>query len=679
MTRMHTALARIKSASRLSLVPLVPFLCLRVTIREVKNGGLRKRTSLDWINEELSKRPDDVGLLYSKGAYLAKTGEHKDAIDCFERITHLDPDHTKGWTAKAKAYFRIGEYEKSIESFDVLIDKNPESEKLWYEKGESLLKLGKFREANLCYDKAIELDQNYADAWCGKGNALKGLGKESPSGIGEGESDMWTKDDMFEGAFECFSKVLALNPQHHRARGSRGVLLCEMGNHEDGLRDIDRAVEGNPNLLEPLLEKARVLESKGLERDSHKIRERVLVPPDGEQAIEDIDELLWRSKAGMEIAQYEQAIQILDRVLAINPNHVRALLAKGDALSKLGSKEEALVYYDQALSHRPEMGEVWLLKGDIQRELGMVEESLLDYEQATSVSPSSTDAWFQRSMTLYSASKLRDALRSLLHVLRLDPSHPGAIGMKDKIESRLFDDIEALRRRTSKPESPDRLSFLQAATASPQYGESTHDELVNRGIRLFSQERYHEALTCFDGALSIDNSEYTVWEWKGDSLVKLNRYSEAIECYDHAVKLKHRRKEEDSASGEGAGERVRTGESDSLAFDNRGGPTTAEDSDAGQSHESARTENMAPTSPETEFLIDKQDWLILNSLLDTPKTVQEICAILQEEAATVFPRIEGLYKQGLLERRRPLLTLARGERRINLYLTNRTTYELLRI
>ncbi|MFQ6061430.1 MAG: hypothetical protein ACE5KV_09115, partial [Thermoplasmata archaeon] len=49
---------------------------LHVSVREVRKDDLRKKTPLEWYNQELARKPRDVGLLFAKGALLAKMGEH---------------------------------------------------------------------------------------------------------------------------------------------------------------------------------------------------------------------------------------------------------------------------------------------------------------------------------------------------------------------------------------------------------------------------------------------------------------------------------------------------------------------------------------------------------------------------------------------------------------------------
>jgi tetratricopeptide (TPR) repeat protein len=58
-----------------------------------------------------------------------------------------------------------------------------------------------------------------------------------------------------------------------------------------------------------------------------------------------------------------------------------------------------------------------------------------------------------------------------------------------------------------------------------------------KGIALNSLKRYEEAIGCWDKALKINPENEYAWCGKGDALYFLKRYEETIECYDKALKI----------------------------------------------------------------------------------------------------------------------------------------------
>jgi len=66
----------------------------------------------------------------------------------------------------------------------------------------------------------------------------------------------------------------------------------------------------------------------------------------------------------------------------------------------------------------------------------------------------------------------------------------------------------------------------------------THLVLLERGNELFDQQRYREALTCFERLAQSKSQDYLVWFKRGITLEHLGRYKEAVESYDRVVTLR---------------------------------------------------------------------------------------------------------------------------------------------
>lgn len=641
---------------------------------------------MEWYRAELIKKPKDVGLWYAKGALLTKQGDHADAIECFKKVTEYDPDHYKGWSAQASAYYRVGDFDKSIEALDILLDMDEENETLWYQKGEAFLKQGKYIEANACYEKALDLEPNYVDAWCGKGNALKGIGKETPEGKETEEGEGSSRNDAFNNAMDCFKRVLGLHPDHYEAMGSKGSLLCEMGEFDRGIKEIDRAIEGNPNLYEPMIHKARALEHQGMKNDAVvAYKEIVDHKPYGPGPLS-VEDLYWKGVAAGEIGQNQSALDTFNRILVQNPRHVNALVGKGFTLSQMKNPEQALEVYDNALAVAPDQAPIWYQKANTQRDLGRLNDALISYGKATVAAPQLKDAWYERGMVHYAVENLRESLRDFLEVLERDPSNIGAKKMMNAIEARLTDQVDealevSLKTLERKGIIPTSIGGRGVISGSSMARGPTKEELVYNGIRLFSQEKYQEALESFEQAIEHDDEDYTLFEWKGDTLVKLDRYSEAVEWYDKAIKLKHRKEmgkpkqsvdlgiPQVQAEGQSqVGGQVRT---PSIQLNVSTGLTDVPRAGGRAGQRCHEEKGVAD--------IDDIDKAILGSLREAPRTLQQIAGQQNTRRATIYPRIERLIERGCLERLWRIVTLERGTRRICLYKIVERAYEGLDI
>ncbi|VVB67491.1 Photosystem I assembly protein Ycf3 [uncultured archaeon] len=126
--------------------------------------------------------------------------------------------------------------------------------------------------------------------------------------------------------------------------------------------------------------------------------------------------------------EYEAALEIFDRVLAMNSQIPEAWNDKGVALFRLGRAEEAIACYDQSLTLDPENLDALRNKGLVLRSLGDLEGALQAYD---SVLQKGGDAVDMESMAavLAALGRLEEALSCLFQALQT--------GQKERIEAEI--------------------------------------------------------------------------------------------------------------------------------------------------------------------------------------------------------------------------------------------------
>jgi len=80
--------------------------------------------------------------------------------------------------------------------------------------------------------------------------------------------------------------------------------------------------------------------------------------------------------------EYDEALEIFDRVLGMNPDISEAWNNRGVALFRLGRAEEAIESYNRALAIEPQNLDALRNKGFVLRSQGRLEEALESYETA---------------------------------------------------------------------------------------------------------------------------------------------------------------------------------------------------------------------------------------------------------------------------------------------------------
>lgn len=196
----------------------------------------------------------------------------------------------------------------------------------------------------------------------------------------------------------------------------------------------------------------------------------------------------------LEADRPEEARELFDRALDLNPDSAGAWVGQGDALAELGRTDRALTAYNKALEYRPDNPELLDKKGSLLYQMGDPREALAAHEQAIAIDPDNAQAWHGKGIALIGLRQYEEA---------------GAA----------FD-----RAKTIKPEVP---SVWQSKAVALEY----------QGKRPEAQQVYEEALATYDDLLDNQPNKVAAWVDRGAVLSKLNRPEQALESYDRALAI----------------------------------------------------------------------------------------------------------------------------------------------
>jgi tetratricopeptide (TPR) repeat protein len=211
---------------------------------------------------------------------------------------------------------------------------------------------------------------------------------------------------------------------------------------------------------------------------------------------------------------YEDARELYEAVISLNPANPVALNNLGAALCKIGNYIEAEQRFRQALSLDAAYVEANCNLGNALRWMGNTEESEIWLRRALKANPNYDDARVSLGLTLTLLGRIRDAKARFEKVLRAAPREPDALfgmGLIAKMEGR-FADAEALFRRvleqrprmaaawavlvTLRKMTPADSDWLRAAREMVDGGVTPLEEADLR----FAIGKYHDDLEEFDDA-----------------------------------------------------------------------------------------------------------------------------------------------------------------------------------
>jgi tetratricopeptide (TPR) repeat protein len=202
-------------------------------------------------------------------------------------------------------------------------------------------------------------------------------------------------------------RILADQPKHAQALHLLGVALSQQGNHTEGLRFIDAAmqIEG---------QSASIYNSRGNVLVALQRFGEALASYDKAIALKSdfAEPFCNRGGALQELKRFDEALASYDKAIALKPNSAEAFCNRGLALQELKRFDEALASYDKAIALMPDYAEAFCSRGAALQGLERLDEALVSYDKAIALKSDFVDAFCNRAAALHKMKRLDEALAS---------------------------------------------------------------------------------------------------------------------------------------------------------------------------------------------------------------------------------------------------------------------------
>lgn len=140
----------------------------------------------------------------------------------------------------------------------------------------------------------------------------------------------------------------------------------------------------------------------------------------------------------LNLGNTKKALALFNQVLQEDPNHVGALIKRGNILGKLGRYSEAISSYDSALRMEPENALAQVNKGLALHYLERYDDAILCYDIILKSRPSNSIALYNKASSLIKQNRVADGLETLQKAIEVDFSC--------KYKARFDIDFEAVRK-----------------------------------------------------------------------------------------------------------------------------------------------------------------------------------------------------------------------------------------
>jgi len=99
----------------------------------------------------------DADFWFNKGALLSTYGNHKAAVQYFQKAISLDPNFSKAYFSQGVSYGQLGQYPKAIAQINMALKQEPQNGLYYYGRGRVYLLWGDKAKAMEDFKKAADL------------------------------------------------------------------------------------------------------------------------------------------------------------------------------------------------------------------------------------------------------------------------------------------------------------------------------------------------------------------------------------------------------------------------------------------------------------------------------------------------------------------------------------------
>lgn len=382
--------------------------------------------------------------------------------------------------------------------------------------------------------------------------------------------------NKLQDALNDSTKAISINPKNSDALRTRSYCYFMRKDYEKGLADLNSALKydkPNPVNLFPRGDyenRARAYTLMGKRDLAQK-----------EQGMVRVDRLMNQACDAREGAGLDKAIKLIDQYIAVDPKCVKAHLFKAVCLNNLTQFSQAIDSLNKVLALSPDTPCALYLRADGYRETKKPEKAIADYTRIIELKPhlvmfkyaahtgrlrdkftytdkepiNLADIYFLRAGCYASLKQNELAAKDYGKVLELDPKEYKAAQSRGLIMRNMkkYDEavkdftlaltinpryLDAYQARSRAYEDMQQLDKAIADLTSVVSAQKNDAGAYMLRAQLFERlKQYPKAIDDFSKVIAIAPGDDDAFKSRGDLYLKVGEYKNAISDYDTALKL----------------------------------------------------------------------------------------------------------------------------------------------
>jgi tetratricopeptide (TPR) repeat protein len=352
----------------------------------------------------LAVRPADPDALHLLGVACAATGKVAEGIALIRRAVAAQPVFPSAHFNLGSLLLGQGEAGAALASLNTCIVQAPQRAGALATAGRALLALDRLGEAVTAFDRALHVAPD-PTCWNDLGVALQRSGRP---------------DD----ALRAYAEALQLRPVYADAQFNRGCLLLARSDLDEAEAAFEAALVAQPDHVGALWSLGLIRATQGRSDDALSVLDRLLaLAPSHLLALAPSHLLARKHRAALLSAaeRTEEAVADLTAVLDAEPDDVEMLTGRAGLLRTLDRLEEADRDLERALSIAPDHVGALVERANVAQDRLDYDVALAGYDLALARHPDDVAALVNRGAVLRAMGRSAEALAAWRQALVVEP------------------------------------------------------------------------------------------------------------------------------------------------------------------------------------------------------------------------------------------------------------------
>ena len=289
--------------------------------------------AISCFEDVVYQHPDDVLAYNHLGAIYALQKKHEKAISAYQKGLKTDPNHPVILLNLAKSYEAVNERQKALSSYEAALRSKPG----WIEAidaySDLLLSADKVKEADDVVSNAIKINPEDVKMHTKMGH-------------------VYNRQSIFNSAEEEFKKALTIDDEFTPALTGMAFSQEKLGNSEEAVTTIQRAVKLNPEDSDILKQSAQILITAGNFSEAYeKLESLSKENPDDAQTVNLLGQYYICT------GENKKLEECADKLEKIDPAYKDYLKDWGRRFGQVGDEKTSEEYFKTAIQEIPDDAE----------------------------------------------------------------------------------------------------------------------------------------------------------------------------------------------------------------------------------------------------------------------------------------------------------------------------------